>query len=125
MLRSRRKVLKTGGGAGVLALLFAAGVARPGDILAQSGNPSAFTMKTVPEAMRALGAQNPELSGAIQIKAPEIATRYRTDAGAEPRLAAKVKAGGQGVWGNVPMPPHPQIDESEARALIRWILTSD
>jgi cytochrome c len=55
----------------------------------------------------------------------EIASRYRTDAGAEPRLAAKVKAGGQGVWGNVPMPPHPQIDESEARALVRWILTSD
>ena len=55
----------------------------------------------------------------------EIATRYRTDAGAEPRLAAKVKAGGQGVWGNVPMPPHPQIQESEARALVRWILTSD
>ena len=55
----------------------------------------------------------------------EIATRYRTDAGAEPRLAAKIKSGGQGVWGNVPMPPHPQIPESEARALVRWILTSD
>ena len=55
----------------------------------------------------------------------EIAARYRTDAGAEPRLAAKVKTGGQGVWGNVPMPPHPQIEESEARALVRWILTSD
>ena len=55
----------------------------------------------------------------------EIAARYRTDAGAEPLLAAKVKAGGQGVWGNVPMPPHPQLQESEARMLVRWILTSD
>ncbi len=55
----------------------------------------------------------------------EIAAKYRTDAGAEPRLAAKVKAGGQGVWGNVPMPPHPQLQESEARTLVRWILTSD
>ena len=55
----------------------------------------------------------------------EIAARYRTDAAAEPRLAAKVKAGGQGVWGNVPMPPHPQLQESEARTLVRWILTSD
>ncbi|MEO8145549.1 MAG: c-type cytochrome [Betaproteobacteria bacterium] len=55
----------------------------------------------------------------------EIASRYRTDAGAEPRLAANVKAGSQGVWGNVPMPPHPRIEESEARALVRWILTSD
>lgn len=55
----------------------------------------------------------------------EIATRYRTDAGAEQLLAAKVKAGGQGVWGNVPMPPNPQLQESEARTLVRWILTSD
>ena len=55
----------------------------------------------------------------------EIAARYRTDAGAEPRLAAKVRAGGQGVWGNVPMPPHPQLQESDARTLVRWILTSD
>jgi cytochrome c551/c552/cytochrome c553 len=55
----------------------------------------------------------------------EIADRYRTDAGAEQRLAAKVTGGGQGVWGNVPMPPHSQLDESDARALVRWILTSD
>ena len=73
MLHTRRKVLKTGGGAGVLALLFAAGIVRPGEILAQSGFPAAFTMKTVPEAMRALGAQSPAVSSAILIKAPEIA----------------------------------------------------
>lgn len=73
MNRSRRKALKTGGGAGMLALLFAAGIARPGDVLAQSGNQAAFAMKTVPEAMRALGAQSPAVSSAILIKAPEIA----------------------------------------------------
>ena len=73
MQHARRKVLKTGGGAGVLALLFLAGIVRPGKILAQSASQAAFAMKTVPEAMRALGAQNPAVSGAIQIKAPEIA----------------------------------------------------
>ena len=55
----------------------------------------------------------------------EIASRYRNDGGAEARLAAKVKAGGQGAWGKVPMPPHPQLQESEIRALVRWILTSE
>ena len=55
----------------------------------------------------------------------EIATRYRSDGGAEARLAEKVRAGGQGTWGNVPMPPHPQMQESDIRSLIRWILTSD
>jgi len=73
MNQSRRTALKAGGGAGVLALLFAAGIVRPGDSLAQDWNQAAFSMKTVPEAMRALGAQSPAASDAIQIKAPEIA----------------------------------------------------
>ena len=73
MNHSRRKALKAGGGAGVLALLFAAGIVRPRETLAQVWNEAAFSMKTVPEAMRALGAQSPAASDAIQIKAPEIA----------------------------------------------------
>ena len=73
MDRSRREALKTGSGAGVLALLFAAGIAKPGGILAQSANQTAFSMKTVPDALRALGAESPAVSAAIQIKAPEIA----------------------------------------------------
>jgi sulfur-oxidizing protein SoxY len=73
MNQSRRRALQAGGGAGVLALLFAAGIAKPGDVLAQDWNQAAFAMKTVPEAMRALGAQAPAVSAAIQIKAPEIA----------------------------------------------------
>lgn len=73
MNHSRRKALKAGSGAGVLALLIATGIVRPGEVLAQTGGPAAFSMKTVPEAMRALGAQNPAVSSAILIKAPEIA----------------------------------------------------
>ena len=73
MQQSRRRVLKTGGSAGVLALLFAAGIARPGDALAQEWNQAAFSMKTMPDALRALGASSPAASAAIQIRAPEIA----------------------------------------------------
>lgn len=73
MNHSRREILKTGSGAGVLALLLAAGIARPGEILAQSASQAAFGMKTVPDALRALGAQSPAASAAILIKAPEIA----------------------------------------------------
>lgn len=74
-----------------------------------------------------------EKSGCLACHAPnarvvgpslaEIASKYRTDGGAEARLVAKVKSGGQGVWGTTPMPPQPQVQESEARALVRWILT--
>lgn len=69
MNHSRRKAIKTGGG--LLAMLFAAGVLKAGDVLAQGVDP--FTLKTLDEAMRALGAQNPAVSNAIIIKAPAIA----------------------------------------------------
>lgn len=55
----------------------------------------------------------------------EIVSRYRNDSSAETRLVAKVKSGSQGVWGSVPMPPQPQLAESDVRSLVRWILTSD
>ena len=68
---SRRKAIKAGGG--VLAMLFAAGILKPDQALAQGWNESAFTMKTLPDAMRAVGAQSPAASDAIVIKAPSIA----------------------------------------------------
>ena len=71
MNQSRRKVIKTGGG--VLAMLLAAGVLKPNDVLAQGRNDSAFSMKTLTDAMRAVGAQSPAVSDAIIIKAPAIA----------------------------------------------------
>ena len=52
----------------------------------------------------------------------EIATRYAKDASAVDRLAERVKAGGSGVWGPVPMPPQTQLKASEARSLVQWIL---
>ncbi len=55
----------------------------------------------------------------------EIAGKYRADSGAEARLASKVMQGGQGAWGTVPMPAHPQLREGDVRTLVRWILTSD
>ena len=55
----------------------------------------------------------------------EIAARYRGDSGAEPKLMAKVKAGGQGVWGSMPMPPFAQLQEQDLRTLVRWILKSE
>ena len=73
MDHSRRKALKAGGGAGVLAMLLAAGIIRPGELYAADWNEAAFAKKTVAEALGALGAQNPAASDAIQIKAPEIA----------------------------------------------------
>jgi cytochrome c len=51
----------------------------------------------------------------------EVAAKYKSDAGAEGRLTQKVRSGGAGVWGAIPMPPNVVSDE-ELRALVKWIL---
>ncbi len=51
----------------------------------------------------------------------EIAAKYATVAGAAERLRAKLRDGGSGVWGNVPMPPQ-TADPNDLAALVGWIL---
>jgi cytochrome c len=53
----------------------------------------------------------------------EVAAKYKNDKGAEARLVAKVKAGGSGVWGPVPMPPHPQVKEEDIKTIVQWVLS--
>lgn len=53
----------------------------------------------------------------------EVLARYKDQADAESRLAAKVKNGGQGVWGAVPMPPNAQLKDEEISLLVKWILS--
>lgn len=52
----------------------------------------------------------------------EVAAKYAGDGGAPARLAAKIRAGGQGAWGNVPMPPNPALSEKDLHALAGWVL---
>jgi cytochrome c len=52
-----------------------------------------------------------------------IAGRYAADPAAPARLSAKVLSGGTGVWGELPMPPHPQHTPAEAAQMIDWILS--
>jgi cytochrome c5 len=53
----------------------------------------------------------------------DVATKYRGDKDALARLSQKVKAGGSGVWGEVPMPPNTQVSDADIKALVTWILT--
>ena len=52
----------------------------------------------------------------------DVAAKYKGDAGAVDKLAAKVKAGGKGVWGEIPMPPN-NVTPDEAKKLVTWILS--
>jgi len=52
----------------------------------------------------------------------EIAKKYKGDAGAEKKLEGKVKAGGGGVWGTIPMPPN-NVPDADIKVLVTWILS--
>jgi len=53
----------------------------------------------------------------------QVAAKYRGDKSAATKLEQKVKAGGSGVWGAVPMPPNATVPDADIKALVSWILT--
>ena len=53
----------------------------------------------------------------------DVAAKYKGDAGAAAKLAAKVIKGGSGAWGAIPMPANPQVSEAEAKTLVAWVLS--
>jgi cytochrome c len=52
----------------------------------------------------------------------EVAAKYKGDAGAAAKLAEKVKKGGSGVWGQVPMPPNPTVPDADLKTMVTYIL---
>ena len=51
-----------------------------------------------------------------------VALKYRDQPDALAQLKAKVKAGGAGIWGQVPMPPQVALKDADADTLLRAIL---
>ena len=52
----------------------------------------------------------------------EVAAKYRGKKDAEKMLIEKVKKGGTGVWGQVPMPPNATVSDADVKTLVKWIL---
>ena len=52
----------------------------------------------------------------------EVAAKYKGQADAATTVAAKIKAGGVGVWGQIPMPPNPTVPDADLQVLVTWIL---
>ena len=51
----------------------------------------------------------------------EVAAKYAGDAAAPAKLAQKIKSGGSGVWGQIPMPPN-NVPDADLKTLVEWIL---
>jgi cytochrome c len=52
----------------------------------------------------------------------DIAARYKSDPQAVAKLSKKVKDGGSGVWGAIPMPAHPRLSDADLRSVVEWVL---
>jgi cytochrome c len=52
----------------------------------------------------------------------QIAAKYKGDPQAPAKLVNKVKDGGSGVWGVLPMPPHPTMSDADIRTVVDWVL---
>lgn len=55
----------------------------------------------------------------------DVAKKYEFTAANVKMLAEKIIKGGQGVWGQVPMTPHPDITASDAEKMARYVLSLD
>jgi cytochrome c len=54
----------------------------------------------------------------------EVAGKYKGDAGAEAKLIAKVKNGGSGTWGQIPMPPNAAVPDADIKSIVKWVLST-
>lgn len=53
----------------------------------------------------------------------EVANKYRGDKAAAAKLEKKVKEGGVGAWGQIPMPPNSQVSDADIKKLVEWVLS--
>lgn len=53
----------------------------------------------------------------------EVANKYEPTEENIKMLAGKIIAGGQGVWGSIPMTPHDGMPEEDAKTMVKYIMT--
>lgn len=53
----------------------------------------------------------------------DVAAKYKANKDAVATLSKKVREGGSGVWGPVPMPANPQVSAAEAETLVKWVMS--
>ncbi len=54
----------------------------------------------------------------------DVAKKYAGNAAAVAQLATKIQKGGSGVWGAIPMPANPKVNDADAKALAQWVLST-
>ena len=53
----------------------------------------------------------------------DVAAKYKGDKNAVEMLSKKVKDGGTGTWGQIPMPPNASVPPGDIKEIVTWIMT--
>jgi cytochrome c len=54
----------------------------------------------------------------------DVATKYKDDKDAQTKMEAKVRNGGKGSFGGMPMPPTPQsVSDESIKTIVKWVLS--
>lgn len=53
----------------------------------------------------------------------EVANKYENNDATVTLLAEKVIKGGKGNWGEIPMTPHPNLSEADAKVMVKYVLS--
>ena len=102
--------------------LLAAGIVAAGTAFGQAKGVDAKAAEALAQKSGCIACHNVDKK-VIGPAYKDVALKYKADKDADKKLAAKVKAGGSGVWGPVPMPPNTQVTDAEIKTLVAWILS--
>jgi cytochrome c len=96
--------------------MLAAGLAFAGNALAEDGE--ALAKKNHCTACHGIDKRN------IGPAFKEVAAEYKDDKNAQATLEMKVRNGGSGVWGKLPMPPTRKwASEEDIKSIVQWVLS--
>ena len=96
---------------------------RPAGAPAASAAPAATGSRDVQTLLAAYGCTGCHAmdSKVVGPSFRDVARRFGSEAGGAERVARRIRDGGAGDWGSIPMPPHPAINDAELRSLVAWV----
>ena len=96
-------------------VILAAGLVVAGNAQAENGEALARTYNCMMCHAVATKSTGPSVK--------DIAAKYRADKGAQAMLEIKVRRGGAGAWGKIPMPATARsVSDEEIKAIVQWML---
>ncbi len=90
-------------------------------VMAVVGNASAATGEELAKSNNCLSCHSVDAK-LVGPSFKDVSKKYKGQADAQTKLADKVKKGGSGNWGSVPMPPNPNVKDDDLKTILTWVL---